>query len=118
MRYHVLCVDRDRQIQQLRGEMLESAGYRVSHASCHAEAVLASGDLFFDVVILGESIPNEEANRIEHAIAVISPGTAVLRQHSLALRLVEDAPEILLQSLRVCIARTRKQRAMEVRRAG
>ena len=118
MSYHVLSVDTDLQIQHLRREMLESAGYRVTLAGSHPEVVLAMDDSCFDVAILGESVTNDEADRIEHAISVISPTTAVLRQRPISLRLVEDTPEVLLQLVRACIARNRKQRAMYVRRAG
>jgi hypothetical protein len=111
----ILSVGPDDQLQRLRKELLEAAGYRVDVAANFAQAAVALDNGVYDVAVLCESLPAGEAERLVHAIGIISPNTGIVRQQRLALRLVEEGPEMLLHLVRAGVLRSRKVRAALLR---
>jgi PleD family two-component response regulator len=109
-RYDVLCIEANDQLQLLRRNLLQTAGYRVTVVARPAEAILVVADGAFDVAILCESLSADDTERLSHAISIISPDTAILRHHPLSLHFSEDTPEMLLHSVRACLLRPRATR--------
>jgi two-component system phosphate regulon response regulator OmpR len=57
---HILVVDDDKRIRSLLSRFLVGEGYRVSAASCAAEATARLGELIFDLIVLDVMMPGED----------------------------------------------------------
>jgi DNA-binding response OmpR family regulator len=72
MSRHILLISYDDRLLIARRTLLEQEGYRVSSALGFREAVRASGEGSFDLLILGHSIPradHEELIRVFRAVS-------------------------------------------------
>ena len=118
MRHRVLCVGTNLQLQRLRQDLLQAAGYEVAIATTSAEAIVVIGEECYDAAILCESLPAAETAKLAHSLAMVSPSTVVFPLDYVRPSLAEYAPEMLLQCLRTLLRRREQQRAARIPMAG
>ena len=107
MPHTVLSTGRDPNVLRHRNAALEQAGYTVVAANSSPEIVerLFNGD--FDVVLLCNSIPEEERRRLAEIIRSYSPSTPVIvisdfegRKYSYGTRTVRCFPDQIIAAIR------------------
>lgn len=124
MQGHILLVSYDEQLLIVRQSLLEQKGYRVSSATCFANAIASCKAEAYDLFILGGSIPRSDKEVLIRAFRIASdaPILSLWTRHEgltdgVNYLAFTDAPDRLLANVRVIMAK-RSSAAHEVANAG
>lgn len=102
----ILSAGRDPQVSKNRSRALTAAGFQVVVATTAPEIInrLFNGD--FDVVVLCNSIPNDERRKLAGIIKSYSPSTPVIvisemygREYDYGTRITNGTPEALIAAI-------------------
>ena len=102
----ILSVSHDPGLLVARTQVLKSSGYDVIAALDKHVAILAAANHVVDLALLCYSIQIDEAEAIEHDLALVRPGLFILRLQDyepLDVREYGFSPEYLLQLVRAAL---------------
>jgi len=93
----VLLVGYITELLQERQRMLQAAGYEVTLASSLAAATAAIEQEFFDVAILGFSVPDDDRNQMAQTLKQARPSTKIIMIYFSSLKNT-DLADALMQT--------------------